>query len=199
MDEGFGWFAIVAVIAVGVALVTRQRGWGMALPLIAAGAVVSIAPIGPSAPPQPEVILVMVLAPLVFGESLSSSYVDLRQVRTPVLALAIGLVLTTTFAVGFMVSAITPLPLAGAGALGAILAPTDAVAVSSVARKAGLPRRLVAILEGESLVNDGTGLTLLRVAVVGILAGAVSDGDLLGTFAIAVTAGVVVGLVAAYA
>jgi NhaP-type Na+/H+ and K+/H+ antiporters len=189
VDEGLLSYAITGVIALGVAVFIRQRGWGIALPLIALGALVGIAPIGPSAPPNPEVILIVILAPLVFGEAMGSSYLDLRRVSRPVLALAIGLVVTATFVVGGVVSAVVTIPISVALALGAILAPTDAVAVSTIAKRASIPRRLVSILEGESLVNDGTGLTALRVAVAATIAGSVTVIEATGLFAVAVSVG----------
>lgn len=195
MDESLISYAITGVIALGVAVFIRQRGWGIALPLIALGALVGLAPIGPSAPPEPEVVLIVILAPLVFGEAMGSSYLDLRKVSRPVLALAIGLVVTATFVVGGVVSAVIAMPIAVALALGAILAPTDAVAVSTIARRASIPRRLVSILEGESLVNDGTGLTALRVAVMATVAGSVTLLGATGMFAVAVSVGLAVGAV----
>ena len=140
MNGTLSWFAVSTALAIGVALVTRQRGWGMALPVLAAGAITGLLPFGPDAPLNPEVALVAVLAPLVFGEALGSSYLDIRRVRRPVLILAIGLVIATTAAIGFAVVAVSAIPLSLALALGAILAPTDAVAVSAVARRASLPR-----------------------------------------------------------
>jgi len=193
MNETFSTLAISAVVAVGVGVLTRQRGWGMALPLIVAGLAVSLLPIGPDNLPDPEIILIVILAPLVFGEALNSSYLDLRKVSRPVLALAVGLVITTCLVVGGVVVSIVAMPLAMAVALGAVLAPTDAVAVSAVAKRASLPRRLVSILEGESLVNDGTGLTALRVAVIAAVAGSVSALQVGGYFALAVIGGVGVG------
>jgi CPA1 family monovalent cation:H+ antiporter len=187
-----------AAIAVLVALVARRLNWNAPLVLIIAGAVIGPLPIGPSAPPNPETILVVVLAPLVFGEALSSSYLDLRRVRRPVMLLAIGLVVATTAVVGWVTVAIVAIPLALAFALGAILAPTDAVAVGSVARKAGLPRYLVSVLEGESLVNDGSGLTLLKVAVVAAAAGSVTGLQITGFFVLAVVGGVGVGAVGGF-
>ena len=80
MSDTFILFAFSATLAVAVAAFARQRGWGMAIPLIVAGAVIGPLPIGPTAPPDPEVVLVAILAPLVFGESLGSSYLDLRRV-----------------------------------------------------------------------------------------------------------------------
>jgi CPA1 family monovalent cation:H+ antiporter len=195
MNETFVTLAASASIAVGIAVFVRRRGWSMAIPLIAVGAVVGWLPIGPSAPPDPEIILVVILAPLVFGEALGSSYLDLRKVSRPVLALAIGLVVATTLVIGAVGFLLVAMPIAMAMALGAVLAPTDAVAVSTVARRAGLPRRLVSILEGESLVNDGTGLTALKVALVAAAAGSVTLLEVTGVFVVAVAAGVAVGAV----
>ncbi len=193
MNETFVTLAAAATFAVAIGVFVRQRGWGMAIPLLVAGAIVGALPVGPTAPPDPEVILIVVLAPLVFGEALGSSYLDLRKVSRPVLALAIGLVVATTLGVGFATLAFVAMPVAMAMALGAVLAPTDAVAVSAVARRAGLPRRLVSILEGESLVNDGTGLTALRVALVAAAAGALTLGEVTRVFTLAVVVGVGVG------
>ena len=159
MSSAFTTLAISGVVAVVIAAFLRQRGWSMSLPLIGAGFLLGIAPFGPNEVPDPEIILVAVLAPLVFGEALGSSYLDLRKVARPVFVLAIGLVIFSTFAVGFVGYWVAALPIAVAMALGAVLAPTDAVSVGTIAKRASLPRRLVSILEGESLVNDGTGLT----------------------------------------
>ncbi len=198
MNQSFATLAVAATLAIGVAALARQRGWGIALPLIVVGAVVGALPMGPTAPPDPEVVLLVVLAPLVFGEALGSSFLDLRRVSRPVLALAVGLVIATTLVVGGVAFAMVAMPIAMAFALGAVLAPTDAVAVSTVARRAGLPRRLVSILEGESLVNDGTGLTALKVALIAAAAGSVTLLQVGGIFVIAVVVGVVVGAAAGW-
>ncbi len=194
MESTLGWFAASALIAVVVAILARQRGWGMALPVLAIGVVVGVLPIGPDAAPDPEFFLIAILAPLVFGEALGSSFLDIRRVRRPVLILAVGLVIATTLAVGGVALWISAMPVAVALALGAVLAPTDAVAVSTVARKASLPRGLVSILEGESLVNDGTALTALRVAVVATLAGSITALQISVVFLLAVAVGIGVGL-----
>lgn len=195
MESTLTWFAAAATIAILVALFTRQRGWGMALPVLGVGILVGLFPGGLAAPPDPEIILLAILAPLVFGESLGSSFLDLRKVTRPVLWLAIGLVIVTTLAVGGVMLWVTAVPIALAMALGAVLAPTDVVAVSTVARSASLPRRLVSVLEGESLVNDGTGLTVLKVAIVAAVAGGLTWGEIGVTFALAVICGVGVGLI----
>lgn len=199
MNDTLLTLAVSATLAVGIAVVVRRRGWSMAIPLIAAGAFVSWLPFGPSAPPDPEVVLIVILAPLVFGEALGSSYLDLRRVSRPVIALAVGLVIATTLVIGAVGAALVAMPLAMAMALGAVLAPTDAVAVSAVARRAGLPRRLVSILEGESLVNDGTGLTALKVALAAAAAGSVTLLEVTGVFVLAVLVGVTVGALGGWA
>jgi CPA1 family monovalent cation:H+ antiporter len=166
------------IIAVVVAGICRNRGWSSAIPLLIAGIAIGVAPFGPQGVADPETFLVLILAPLVFGEALTSSIVDLRRVKRPVMALAVGLVIVGAIAVGVVAQWVIPgiwTPMAFA--LGAILGPTDAVAVAATARKAALPRRLVNILEGESLVNDGTALTLLRVFSLAAAAGSVTAGE----------------------
>lgn len=190
------WELFAAVIvALVVAAVARWRGWGVAIPVLVAGVVIGFLPFGPSAPDDAGEIFLLILAPLVFGEALSSSYVDFRRLRRPIFALAVGLVLVTSLAVGAVAAAMVPgLPLSLAFALGAILSPTDAVAVAAIAKRVALPRRVVTILEGESLVNDGTGLTLLRVALAAAAAGTVSGGDIAIILVQSVLGGLVVGV-----
>ena len=185
-----------AVLALAVAGVARWRGWSIPIPVVAAGVLVGLAPFGPRAPAEAGELFLIILAPLVFGEALSSSYLDLRRERAPILALAIGLVVVTSVAAGAVATALVPgIPWSIALALGAILAPTDAVAVATVARRAGLPHRVVTVLEGESLVNDGSGLTLLRVALVWAAAGSLTASQVGGVLLFAVVGGLAVGLI----
>lgn len=184
------------VIAVAVAAFARSRGWGIALPVLSVGIVVGLLPFGPGAPDNAGDLFLLILAPLVFGEALSSSYRDLRRSRRTILALAIGLVIFVSLAVGAVATMVVPgVPWAVALALGAILAPTDAVSVAAIAGRAGLPRRVINVLEGESLVNDGTGLTLLRVALVTAAAGSVTATQVAGVLALSVLGGVGTGVV----
>jgi Na+/H+ antiporter len=192
LSEGLVAGLLVSLVVAGVA---RWRGWSMAIPVLAAGAVFGFMPFGPTAPDDAGELFLLILAPLVFGEALSTSYIDFRRFRQPIFALAVGLVLLSSVAVGAVASAIVPgLPIALAFALGAILAPTDAVAVAAVARRVAMPRRVVTILEGESLVNDGTGLTLLRVALAAAAAGTVSGGDVAIILLQSVVGGLAVGV-----
>jgi CPA1 family monovalent cation:H+ antiporter len=198
VETTFADFAFSGAVALIAAVILRHFGIPIALPLIGVGVVVAISPWGPDYLNDPEIVLVALLAPLVFGEALSSSYLDLRKVSRPILILALGLVVATTAVIGGVAVWVAAMPLAAALALGAVLAPTDAVAVSTVAKRASLPRRLISILEGESLVNDGTGLTLLRVAVVTAIAGSMTALEVGRIFALAVAAGVGVGVAAGW-
>ena len=183
------------LVAIAVAAFARWRGWGVAIPVVIAGVVVGLLPFGPSAPDDAGEVFLLILAPLVFGEALSGSYVDFRRFRRPIFALAVGLVIVSSVVVGAVATALVPgLPLAMAFALGAILSPTDAVAVANIARRVALPRRVVTILEGESLVNDGTGLTLLRVALAAAAAGTVSGGDIAVILLQSIVGGLAVGV-----
>lgn len=188
------------LVALGVAAFARWRGWGVAIPVLVAGIAFGLLPFGPSAPDDAGEVFLLILAPLVFGEALSTSYVDFRRFRRPIFALAVGLVLVTSLAVGAVASALVPgIPLSLAFALGAILSPTDAVAVAAIARRVALPRRVVTILEGESLVNDGTGLTLLRVALAAAATGTVSGGEIAWILLQSVVGGLLVGVAAGVA
>ncbi|MEV6029799.1 Na+/H+ antiporter [Nonomuraea sp. NPDC052116] len=183
--------------AIGVAAVARRKGWPAPLLLVAAGLLVS--PLVPAVPLQPELVLYVFLPPLLYSAAFDSSYLRLRDVRRAVALLSIGLVLFTTAAVGLVVHLLLPqLPLALAFALGAIIAPPDAVAAVAVGRRLGLPRRALTILVGESLFNDATALTLYRVAVGAALGGTLDMWHGLGDFALAAAGGVAIGLVVAF-
>jgi monovalent cation/hydrogen antiporter len=189
---------LVAAGAIAVAAVARRRGWPAPLLLVAAGLLVS--PMVPEVPLEPELVLYVFLPPLLYSAALDSSYLRLRDVRQAVGLLSVGLVLFTTAVVGLLVHLMLPdLPLALAFALGAVIAPPDAVAAVAVGRRLGLPRRALTILIGESLFNDATALTLYRVAIGAALGGAVSVWEGLGEFVFAAAGGVVIGLVLAVA
>src|SRR6266540_1847221 len=122
------------------------------------------------------------------------------RLEPPILLLAVGLTLFSTVVVGLVAHAVIPgLGLAAALALGAILAPPDAVSATAVARRTGLPRRIVTVLEGESLLNDATALVAYRVAVAAAVSGVFSPAELSWRFALASVGGAVVGLAVALA
>ncbi len=198
-------------LVIGVAIVyaaARRVGILPPLLLVLAGVVASLVPGVPDYALDPHLMLVVVLPPLLYAAAIDTSLPAFRRNLRPIFLLAVGLVIFTALGVGFILHAVVgpSLPLAVALAFGAIVAPPDAVAATAVARRTGLPRRVVSVLEGESLVNDATALTLLSVATGAIDHGHVTGSDL-GTprvFAGAVTqflltavGGVVIGLVVA--
>ncbi|WP_248963929.1 Na+/H+ antiporter [Sphaerisporangium perillae] len=189
--------------AVAIAAIARWRGWSTPLLLVLAGLIVGMiaAPIQgvPSYRLDPEIVLLIFLPPLLYSAALDSSYLRLRDVRRPVGLLSVGLVLFSTAVVGLLTHAMIPsLPLAAAFALGAIVAPPDAVAAVAVARRLGLPRKVITILVGESLFNDATALTAYRVAVAAAVGQGVSMLDAFWHFAYAAGGGLVIGLALAY-
>ncbi|MBN6054344.1 Na+/H+ antiporter [Nonomuraea sp. RK-328] len=189
---------LVAGGAVAVAAVARRRGWPAPLLLVAAGLIVS--PVVPAIPLDPELVLFVFLPPLLYSAALDSSYLRLRDVWRPVALLSVGLVLVTAAAVGMAVHLLLPeLPLAAAFALGAIVAPPDAVAAIAVGRRLGLPRRTLTILIGESLFNDATALTAYRVAIGAATGATVDLAMAAGEFVYSAVAGVGIGLALALA
>lgn len=146
---------------------------------------------------DPELILTLFLPPLLYSDAFETSWVDFRRWIRPILMLAVGLVAATILAVGVTTKLLLPeLPWAACFTLGAIVAPTDTVAVQSVIERLRVPRRLTAILGGESLVNDATGLVGVQIGVALLLSGSFEAGALAGTFAWVSIGGVVVGAAA---
>ena len=146
----------------------------------------------------PELVLVGLLPPLLYAASIRTSLVDVAANRRSIGLLAVGLVIVTTGVVGLVTWWLLPVPLAAALAFGAVVAPPDAVAATAIARRIGLPRRVVTILEGESLLNDATALVALRTAVAA-LAGSVTFWGVGADFLVAALGGVAVGVALAVA
>ena len=156
----------------------------------------------PGVPPvhlEPDLVLLLFLPPLLFGDAWDTSWRDFRANLRPILLLAVGLVFATTLAVGVVAHAALPsLPWAVAFTLGAILSPTDAVASVAIAERLGLPQRLLTIVEGESLVNDASALVAYRFALVAVLTGTFEAGQVVLRFFWVAGAGVVLGLVSGW-
>jgi CPA1 family monovalent cation:H+ antiporter len=187
------------VLFLGALLVTgvaRRFNWSAPLLLVALGLAASFLPGMPEFQLEPELILVLVLPPLLYSAALDSSFVNIKANLRPIGLLAVGLVLFTTFAVGWAVHLVLPdLPLAAALVLGAVVAPPDAVAAVTIGRRLGLPRRAMTLLTGESLVNDATALTAYKVAVAAAMGMAATRWTGVLTFLEATGVGVLVGLV----
>ena len=144
---------------------------------------------------DPDLVLVIFLPPLLY---VAAFFADLRALRADARALSltsIGLVLVTTCAVAVVGHELIDLPWAVAFALGAIVSPTDPVAATAIARQLGVPRRLVNVIEGESLVNDSSALIAYRVAVAAAIGGSFSLFDASVDFVVAVVGGIAIGLV----
>ena len=128
---------------------------------------------GPGVPKvtmPPELVLVGILPPLLYVQAYFTGLRELRQNIRPISLLAVGLVGLTTVGVAVVAHAITDLGWAESFVLGAVVSPTDPIAATAIGRRLGVPRRLIDIVEGESLVNDGTALVLLRTAIVAAVA-----------------------------
>jgi monovalent cation/hydrogen antiporter len=140
--------------------------------LVLGGLVLGFLPGVPPAELPPELVLVLFLPPLLYQAAFFSSPRDLRADTRAITLLAVGLVLATMSAVAAVAHTLVGgLPWAAAFTLGAIVAPTDPLAATAIARRLGVPRRLVAVLEGESLVNDASALVAYRLAVGAVVAG----------------------------
>lgn len=194
--------ATVALVLAGLAVVmvanvlAHRSGLPAAVLLVVAGLVYGLLP-GPNLRLDPDLILVVAIPPLLYAAALSSSLVALRGNARAIGGLSVGLVLATALAVGGALSAVAAVPLAAGIALGAAVSPPDPVAALSIGRRAGLPPRLIILVEGEGLLNDATALTTLQVAVAAAIGGGFSLGGALGRFALAAAGGLVAGLVVA--
>jgi CPA1 family monovalent cation:H+ antiporter len=187
---------LVLILAMS-ALVTLAHRVKIAYPilLVIGGVLFSLIPGLPPAPnPSPDFTLLIILPPLIYGAAWNSSWRDLKANARPVGLLAIGLVLATMLVVGAVAHAALGFAWPAALTLGAIVSPTDAIAATSVASRVGAPRRLVTVLEGESLINDATGLVLFRFALAAALTGRFSPGRAVLDFVIVSVGGAAIGL-----
>ena len=183
---------VVAVLV--VTTIARRLDWSAPLCLIGVGVIASYIPGVPEYHLSAELVLVGLLPPLLYSAAIQTSLLDYRRLRGPIALLSVGLVVFTTLGVGLVAWAVVPgLPLAAGIALGAVVAPPDAVAASAVARRVGMPRKLVRLLEGESLFNDAAALVALRTAIAAI-AGSVTLWQVGLDFVLAAVGGGVAGL-----
>jgi Na+/H+ antiporter len=192
-----GLLVLVALLSV----VARRVGIPYPILMTIGGLVLGLMPGVPRVELPPEVVFLLFLPPILFAAAYLTSPRDLRMNARPIGLLAIGLVLATTATVAVVVHTLAPeIGWPAAFALGAIVSPPDAVAATSIARRLGLPRRLVTILEGESLVNDATALVALRLAIVAAAAAtAFSLSDAAVSFVVVSVGGVAIGLAVGWA
>ncbi|HKP91182.1 MAG TPA: Na+/H+ antiporter [Thermoleophilaceae bacterium] len=177
--------------------IAARTGVPYPIVLVLGGLVLGIAP-GPTTNLDPDLVLVLFLPPLVYAPAFYASIDEVRAGARPILELATGLVLITGLAVALVAHHVVGLPWEVAAVLGAILGPTDPIAATSIVRRIGAPERLVTILEGESLVNDGTAITIYAIAVHTVTHGDFSALDAVGSFCLDVAGGAAIGLVVAW-
>jgi Na+/H+ antiporter len=189
------WIVIFVVVTVTVTGFSRRIGWSAPFVLVVVGAAASFLPSVPHIEVEPELVLYGLLPPLLFAAAIRTSVVDVRARRDGILLLSVGLVAFTVVMVGLTAWLVVPaITLAAAFAFGAVVAPTDAVAITAIAGRLGLPRRVVTVLEGESLLNDATALVALNASIAAILT-SVTPLSVTADFVVAVVGGVGVGLV----
>ncbi|HEX3304917.1 MAG TPA: cation:proton antiporter, partial [Streptosporangiaceae bacterium] len=189
--------ALAAIVALQF-LADRTRLPAAAL-FTVAGLVYALLP-GPNVSLDPHVILTFVIPPLIYSAALNSSLLAIRANLRIVISLSIGLVLATALVTGVGMALFVPgVGLAAGVALGAALSPTDPVAALAVGGRAGLPAKLITIIEGEGLLNDATALTTLTVAVTAVTSGGFSLGDAVGHFLLAAAGGLLAGVAVAVA
>jgi CPA1 family monovalent cation:H+ antiporter len=186
---------LVMVCAIAAGWLARRIDVPYPIVLVLAGIGLGVLYTWPALDLGPEAILAIVIPSILYPAAIDTSWRDFRRMVRPILLLAIGLVTTTTLTVGVAFKWLVPeVPWSVAFALGAIVSPPDAVAATAVLRRFRLPRRILTLLEGESLVNDATGLVLYRFAVAATLSGTFSGPALVGQFALIALGGVAVGI-----
>ncbi len=190
--------AILILLAAVAALATLADRIKVPYPilLVLGGLVLGFVPerVLPRVELDPDVVFLLFLPPLLYVSALFTSWRDFRANLRPISLLAVGLVLMTTCVVAAVAHWAIGLPWAAAFVLGAIVSPTDAIAATAVAQRLGVPRRIVTVLEGESLVNDATGIVAYRIAVTAVVTGAFSLWQAGLQFVIGAIGGVAVGL-----
>ncbi|REE94348.1 sodium/proton antiporter (CPA1 family) [Paenibacillus taihuensis] len=166
--------------------------------LIALGAVVALLPSGVHMELEPELFFILFIAPLLYNDGKHTSRRELWRLRAPILLLAVGLVFVTVLVGGYFIHWLIPtIPLPAAFALAAILSPTDAVAVGALAKRIHMPETLIRLLEGESLMNDASGLVAFNFAIAATVTGVFSMTHAIFSFLVIAVGGLLVGAIVA--
>jgi CPA1 family monovalent cation:H+ antiporter len=184
---------MLAVLAI-VAVLARRLNIAPSILLVATGIGVALIPGRSTIELAPEVVLLMILPPLIYSAAVAMSWREFRANLRPIGLLAFGCVAFTTVAIAVIMHYAIGVPWAVGFVLGAVIAPPDIIAPLTIARRLGLPHRIVVILEGEGLVNDATALILFRFAVIAVVTGTFSLGQATSTFALIVFGEVIFGI-----
>jgi len=182
VEAKFQIFLILLAVLAGTALLARRVNIAPAILLMLAGIALAFVPGMPAVELPPEVVLLLVLPPLIYSASVAMSWREFKQNLRPIALLAVGCVIFTASAVAIATHYLIGLPWNVGFLLGAIVAPPDAVAPLAIARRLGIPRRVLVVLEGEGLANDATALILYRFAVIAITTGSFSLTKASGEF-----------------
>jgi len=185
-------------VTVTVTGLSGRAGWSAPVALVVVGGIVSFIPGVPQLTVEPDLVLYGILPPLLFAAAIRTPLKDILARRDSIFVLSVGLVAFTVVAVGFSLWWLLPtVGLAAAFAFGAVVAPTDAVAVTAIAGRLRLPRRVVTVLESESLLNDATALVALNASIAAIVS-VLNPWDVAWEFGVALIGGIGVGLVVGF-
>ncbi len=187
-------FVILGFIAV-FAVVAKWLRQPYPIVFLLGGIVLAMIPGMPTVQLAPDLVFLVFLPPLIFGDGYVTDWRDFKRYIQPISFLATGLVIATSVSVAYVAHWLIGLPLTVGFVLGAILSPTDTVATDAIAEATNLPRRIEIILGGESLVNDATGLVLYKFAVGAVVAGTFSFTLAFGQFLYVAIVGVAIGII----
>lgn len=191
---------ILLLLTTAFSVLGRWLPWPQPITHVLGGSLVALLPGFPVMTLDPGFFFLCFLPPLLFADGWLMPLREFRQASRAILTLAIGLVIFTTVTVGFTAYWMVPgLPLSLAFALGAVVSPTDAVAVGAITARLKVPRRLTTVLNGESLMNDATGLVAFKFALAALVAGTFSPGRAAASFVMVAVGGLGVGLLIGYA
>src|SRR5256886_5151222 len=194
MEAEFQIFLILLAVLAGTALLARRINVAPAILLLLSGIMLAFVPGMPSLELPPERVLLVVLPPLIYSASVAMSWREFKSSLRPIILLSVGCVIFTAFLVAAATHYLIGLPWSVGFLLGAIVAPPDVVAPLAIARKLGLPRRILVVLEGEGLANDATALILYRFAVAAISTGMFSLPIAAGEFAVIIAGEMLFGV-----
>lgn len=190
-------FLLLCALALG--WLSRRVNLPYPIALVIGGSLLGFVPGLPQIQFDPQFLLVLVLPPILYQAALLTSWRDFKANLKPIGFLAIGVVIVTTLAVGAVLKLLVPgIPWAVAFVFGAIVSPPDAVAATAVLSRYNIPHRVVVVLEGESLVNDASGLVLYKFAVAAVMTGVFSLAEASVQFALVALGGIAVGMVIAW-
>lgn len=198
--SGFEEALTLLLLTTVLSVPARWLPWPRPITYALGGVACALIPSLPRFALKPDFFFLCFLPPLLFSDGWQMPLREFAKAKRPIVMLAIGLVVCTTVVVGLVAHALAPeLPLGMAFALGAVVSPTDAVAVSAITGKLKVPTRVTVVLSGESLLNDATGLVAFKFALAAVIVGGFSLAGAVESFLVESAGGLVAGLAVAYA